>query len=86
MESKFTPGTWRVVDRPDWLDVLTNANERIVSVDKSDPKYSLGDAHLIAAAPDLLKALQEVISVSDRKTDVYDRAKAAINKALNIPQ
>ena len=86
MESKFTPGTWRVVDRPYWLDVLTNTNERIVSVDKSDPKYSLGDAYLIAAAPDLLKALQEVISVSDRKTDIYDRAKAAINKALNINQ
>lgn len=33
------------------------------------------------AVPELLRALQEVILVSDRKTDIYDRAKAAIEKA-----
>lgn len=36
------------------------------------------------AVGDLLKALKEVISVSDRKTDIYDRAKAAIEKATII--
>ena len=35
------------------------------------------------AVPELLRALKEVISVSDRKTDIYDRAKAAIKKARN---
>lgn len=40
------------------------------------------DALLIAAAPDLLEALQEVIAISDRKHDAWDKAKAAIAKAL----
>ena len=39
------------------------------------------DARLIAAAPELLEALQEVIAISDRKHDVWDKAKAAIAKA-----
>lgn len=37
------------------------------------------------AVPELLRALKEVISVSDRKTDIYDRAKAAIEKATIKP-
>lgn len=40
------------------------------------------DALLIAAAPDLLEALQEVVAISDRKHDAWDKAKAAIAKAL----
>jgi hypothetical protein len=37
---------------------------------------------LMDAAPDLLKALQEVVAISDRKHDAWDRAHAAIAKAL----
>lgn len=40
------------------------------------------NANLIAAAPELLEALQEVVRISDRKHDAWDKAKAAINKAL----
>jgi hypothetical protein len=39
------------------------------------------DAHLIAAAPDLLAALEAVVSVADRKTVEFDQARAAIAKA-----
>ena len=39
------------------------------------------DAHLIAAAPDLLEALKAVIALSDRKHDAWDAAHAAIAKA-----
>lgn len=39
------------------------------------------DGNLIAAAPDLLEALVAVVAVADRKTDEFDRAKAAIAKA-----
>lgn len=39
------------------------------------------NAYLIAAAPDLLEALQGVLAVADRKTDVFDKAHAAIAKA-----
>jgi len=43
------------------------------------------DAQLIAAAPDLLEALKGIIAVADRKTDEFDRAKAAIAKATGQP-
>lgn len=38
---------------------------------------------LLLAAPALLKALQEVVAISDRKHEAWDRAHAAIAKALN---
>lgn len=41
------------------------------------------NAQLIAAAPELLQALQEVVAISDRKHEAWDRAHAAIAKALN---
>lgn len=41
----------------------------------------LADANLIAAAPDLLEALIEIIKISDRKHDAWDKGKAAVLKA-----
>lgn len=41
----------------------------------------LNAAQIIAAAPDMLEALKGVIAVADRKTDEFDRARAAIAKA-----
>lgn len=40
------------------------------------------DARLIAAAPELLLALQRVIAISDRDHDAWNVAKAAIAKAV----
>ena len=42
----------------------------------------LANARLISAAPDLLEALQEVVAISERKHDAWDKAKAAIAKAV----
>lgn len=39
------------------------------------------NAKLIAAAPELLEALKEVVAISDRKHDAWDKAKLAISKA-----
>jgi hypothetical protein len=39
------------------------------------------NARLIAAAPDLLAALQEVVAIADWETDACDRAHTAIRKA-----
>lgn len=39
------------------------------------------NARLIAAAPDLLDALKEVVALSDRKHNAWDKAHAAIAKA-----
>ena len=43
---------------------------------------SLANAMLIAAAPEMLVALQGVLRVADRKTDEFDAARAAIAKAV----
>ncbi|WP_254303162.1 hypothetical protein [Rahnella sp. BCC 1045] len=40
------------------------------------------DMPVIAAAPELLEALQSVIAIADRDTDVFNAAKAVIAKAL----
>lgn len=42
---------------------------------------SPANARLIAAAPDLLEALKELVAISDRKHDAWDKAHAAIAKA-----
>jgi hypothetical protein len=39
------------------------------------------DLTLAAVAPDLLEALKEVVAISDRDHDAWDRAKAAIARA-----
>jgi hypothetical protein len=48
----------------------------------SSPHRNKANARLIAAAPDMLEALQGVLRVADRKTDEFDAARAAIAKAL----
>jgi hypothetical protein len=63
METKITPGDWRIVDRPEWYDILTDDNSRITSIDKSDEKHSLSDAKLIAYAPKLFKAVEVQLEI-----------------------
>ena len=45
------------------------------------PEYE-ANTHLVAAAPELLEALQAVVALADRATDEFDMARAAIKKAL----
>jgi len=84
-ETKHTPGPWEVVHHGNG----TGSREWAVC-----PKGSLqgiaiwlteADARLMAAAPDLLEALQGVLRVADRKTVEFDAARAAIAKALATP-
>ena len=60
--------------------------ETPVRVDEQDPIQRRGEdlanARLMAAAPDLLEALREVVVLSDRKHPAWDRAKLAIAKAV----
>ena len=55
-----------------------------------DPELAVSEneanARLIAAAPDLLSSLIEVVAIADRKTDAFDRARAAILKATSTEQ
>ena len=50
---------------------------RVAGLDGDD----MPNAHLISAAPDLLTALELVLSVADRATFEFDLARAAIKKA-----
>jgi hypothetical protein len=67
METKFTPGPWHAVETGDgskpryWIvqDPATWVN-RVAAVPDYDHCDAVANARLIAAAPDLLAALEEV--------------------------
>lgn len=100
-EFKGTPGPWRVSEkRGDFIDIRHNNNEpgamslnlaHIVSR-LSWLKEAEANAHLIAAAPELLEALQEILDVygdtgaanfwSINESVSGIKARTAINKAL----
>ena len=57
MEAKHTPGPWKaIVDPEGWELVASGRGQTIATFDCSE-----SDAHLIAAAPDLLAVVQEAI-------------------------
>ena len=47
-------------------------------------KEDIENARLIAAAPELLEALKEVVAISDRKHNAWDKAKTVIAKAEGV--
>lgn len=81
-EFKHTPGKWRVNGK--YID--SNQSDGMIQEVAwlGDVGYGdrMANARLIAAAPDLLEALQAVVRVADRQTDEFDMARAAISKAL----
>ncbi|WP_272656388.1 MULTISPECIES: hypothetical protein [unclassified Providencia] len=92
MEFKGTPAPWYVVERPDkngciHTATLEDANDNeIANLGLNADHY---DLLLIAAAPELLKALieltesaKETIDGLGDLSDAIDTAKAAITKAL----
>jgi hypothetical protein len=86
--SKGTPGPWFATTRRgswDWL-VASEADPNIEVCQMfhdatEENEIGEANAHLVAAAPDLLAALKGVVAIADRKTDEFDRARAAIAKA-----
>lgn len=89
-----TPGPWEYVAKLTASEnhrgffvraekATRNGKWALADVQAGDENGRLGEANarLIAAAPDLLAALEAVLSVADRKTDEFDAARAAIAKA-----
>lgn len=89
-----TPGPWRVHQVQ--LIGTTDAENIVHSVEASpmgqpaivapeiwgsSNAMRLANARLIAAGPELLQALKEVVAIADRRTVEFDRARAAIAKA-----
>lgn len=88
MKFKGTPGPWHISFHGSdncWV-VDSERNKAIARVTKynNDGPAQKANFQLLAAAPELLEALQAVVRIADRKTDEFDMARAAINKALGL--
>lgn len=100
----FTPGPWEVIIMdnqtiyPGIESTNPNADKSTLviygesredsGVRGSDEKNRLANAHLIAAAPDMISALQSIVDCFDCEDGMVSNAcilaaKASINKALN---
>lgn len=75
---KHTPGPW-TIGKCKCGDPV--CNDWFVSVTRSDGRVSESDAHLIAAAPDLLKVLQLLLSDNCLVDWHEEKVKAAVHKA-----
>ena len=96
--SKYTPGPWRVSAAPQipdastrWIEVYSvDPEDDVAQVTGGNLKAAQANASLIAAAPDLLAALEQIVeldlfcaSMEDKtKTDaLFASARTAIAKA-----
>lgn len=94
MTTKHTPGPWSTeVDRKKALEInIVSGNRPFVATAwpaNHPDKEQEANARLIAAAPDLLKALEELLEVTDFH-ELYgsrtEAARAAIAKATGEQQ
>jgi hypothetical protein len=72
-----------------WNNTKTSFNLQELKVIRADNTLvcvceKVEDAKLITAAPELLKALIDIVKISDRRHDAWDKAKEAIEKATTI--
>lgn len=86
----YTPGPWQVIDNRDmngnyWIGTdawTSHAEVRMGGGEARELGDELANAKLIAAAPDLLASLQEIVREWGRpNTQKWHRARAAIDKA-----
>ena len=84
MSAKHTPGPWRVAPRfvygaTDGIHVDAGSRSYIAHVGEHGDERAEADARLIAAAPDLLAALRELLR--DHNNHSIVKAEDAIAKA-----
>jgi hypothetical protein len=85
-DTKWTWGPWKKVDRSAYNQ---NANDPKWEIDQVSGDESFwvalaineANANLLAAAPDLYAALEEIVALTDRKHNAWDEARAALAKA-----
>lgn len=83
MSNKFTPGPWTVEHNPMGADIIIAEDCKICEMPNWDAEYEqeeTANAHLMAAAPDLLAALQYAIRQVPELANVPG-IRAAIDKA-----
>ena len=75
MKTRHTPGPWTVEDSSVTALVDSeNSQTYIAPICEVDQEWAMADAnaHLIAAAPDLLAALEDVAAELDARGKVFD--------------
>lgn len=81
-ETKHTPGPWYTKAKPDSLQGLVISEVTGASIAVT---YDPRDAHLVSAAPELLRTLEQILDCNKRlgaiSRPVADEARAAITKA-----
>ena len=92
MEKKHTPGPWKTqthisLDRMEIRDANGRRIAECAMVFPMSAKTHDANASLIAAAPELLEALQEIVTAADgegrSQLDAsFTKARAAISKAI----
>lgn len=84
-ETKFTPGPWVVRESSVSLSVSVVSPNGEVIFHESDKRIPgvMGDAHLIAAAPDLYEVLSEAVNnnMEVENADWWNKVHKALAKA-----
>jgi hypothetical protein len=81
-EASFTPGPWHVFEYCGAVEVNAEGERAIAELwGRGNQAQALANALLIAAAPDLLAALESVLPLLDKDLLVSHWARAAIKKA-----
>jgi hypothetical protein len=84
-ENKFTPGPWYVEEtNPEEYDINTGDGGENIAFVSIEPQARAANALLIAAAPELLEALQGLLPMweSGIEEPWVKKARAAIKKAI----
>jgi hypothetical protein len=85
-EKKFTPGPWKASG----LEVFSTGSFRLSTTSAGSPRICVADnrigkgdadAHLIAAAPDMYDALEELLDALDAFSGCVDWGKTALSAA-----
>jgi hypothetical protein len=86
----FTKGEWYLQKYTDAYTNIVRCNNGkghetifIACTPQSSLPEARANARLMAAAPDLLEALKEIIAISDRDHIAWIKGKAAIEKAIS---
>lgn len=84
MSAGFTPGPWKVTHEPssDWGAYAVGQSNQDSGINHQVAEVTMEkDARLIAAAPELLEALQYIATGGENWLDCVRCARAAIAKA-----
>lgn len=84
--SPHTPGPWQIIKG---YEIWGHAGEKVCDLGFPEDTYTKGDRNLIAAAPDMLAALEKVLSYAEYYAptlngpvdECFKEARAAIAKA-----